>query len=110
MLVPFHSASHGPRKHGLEKFLILAHSDFQFAIELDERIGGQVVVEWNFDVPALVAAVGGIETGAIVGLEPELMCWPEFTFRLVQATCHQRIVARRLFHERFLKTASLFNF
>src|ERR1022692_3085037 len=91
MLVPLDSASDGPRKNGFQEILVLAHSDFQFAIELDERIGRQVVVEGNFDVPALVAAVGGIESRAVVGLEPELVGWAEFTFRLVQAPCHQRI-------------------
>src|ERR1017187_7734324 len=54
---PFTGARDGPRKHGLEKILVLAHSDFEFAVELDERIGGQVIVEWDFDVPSLVAAI-----------------------------------------------------
>src|ERR1019366_5931935 len=99
MLVPLDSASDAPCQDCLEKVLVLAHSDFQLAIELDEWIGRQVIVEWNFDVPALVAAVGGVEAGAVVGLEPELMGWPEFTFGLVQATCHQGIVAGCLFHE-----------
>src|ERR1039458_9700697 len=95
MLVPLHSASYGPRQDCLEEVPVLAHSDFQFAVELHEWIGGQVVVKWNFDVPSLVAAVGGIKAGAVVRLEPKLMGWPEFTFRLVQTTCHQRIVADR---------------
>src|ERR1035441_5443349 len=49
-------------------------------------------------VPALVAAVGRIETGAIVGLEPELVGGPELTFRLVQTSRHERIVAGSLLH------------
>src|ERR1035437_7318874 len=106
MLVPLDSASDGPSKKGFQESLVLAHSDFQFAIELDESTGRQVVVEGNFDVPALVAAVGGIETGSVICLEPELVCWPEFTFRLVQTTGHQRIVARCLFHEGFMETIS----
>src|ERR1017187_2427160 len=110
MLVPLDSASDAPCQDCLEEVLVLAHSDFQFSIELDESIGGQVIVEGNFDVPALVAAVRRVEARAIVGLKPELVGWPEFTFRLVQATCHQRIVAGSLFHEGFLKTASLFDF
>src|ERR1035438_8977322 len=110
MLVPLHSASDGPRQDRLEKILILAHSDLQFSIELDERIGGQVVVERNLDVPALVAAVGGIEAGTIVGLEPELMSWPEFTLGLVETTGDERIVAGCLLHEGFLETASFLNF
>jgi hypothetical protein len=79
MVMTFHTASNRPRQHGLEEFLVLPHPDLQIFVELYERIGAEIVVEGNVQIPTPVSAIRGVEAQTVIRLEPKLMGWSELT-------------------------------
>ncbi len=99
MLVPLDTSGDGPSQSSFQEIAVLTHSDLQLAVECNQRVEFEIIIEWNFEIAPLVAAVRRIESGPVICLEPKLVRRSELTLRLVQSSCHQSVVAGSLLQE-----------